>query len=32
MVGVLATVWLMSALSAIFALRLLRRADPVELF
>jgi putative ABC transport system permease protein len=30
--GVLVTVWLMSALSAIIAMRMLRRADPVELF
>lgn len=32
MVGVLAIVWGMSALSALVALRVLRRADPVELF
>jgi putative ABC transport system permease protein len=32
MVAVLAIVWGMSALSAVVALRVLRRADPVELF
>ena len=30
--GVLAVVWTMSAVSALLALRVLRRADPVELF
>jgi putative ABC transport system permease protein len=32
MISVLAMAWGMSALSALFALRVLRRADPVELF
>jgi putative ABC transport system permease protein len=32
MLGVLAVAWAMSALSALVALRVLRRADPVELF
>lgn len=32
MLTVLAIAWSMSALSALFALRILRRADPVELF
>ena len=32
LLGVLATVWMMSAASALFATRTLRRADPVELF
>ena len=32
MAGVLTIAWGMSAMSALFALRVLRRADPVELF
>jgi hypothetical protein len=32
LIGVLAIAWGMSALSALISLRVLRRADPVELF